>query len=366
MRLGFALFAGAAPEILRASAREAEGLGYSSFWVNHPGATDGLAALALAAGETRRIELGIGVIPLHTRGPDSIVQGVHANGLPLDRLLLGVGSPNPGALTRVREGVAALRSKLAARLVVAALGPQMCRVAGEVADARSEEHTSELQSHSDLVCRLLLEIVPSPPTYTPFPYTTLFRSGVHANGLPLDRLLLGVGSPNPGALTRVREGVAALRSKLAARLVVAALGPQMCRVAGEVADAVLFNWLTPEHARRSAEWVRAGAAAAGRQPPRLFAYVRVALGAAASDRLREEGVRYAAIPAYAAHFARMGVKPVETAIAASSAGGLAAALPNWQGAVDEIVLRAITGTDTIDENLALLRAIPRPAPGTPR
>jgi len=30
------------------------------------------------------------------------------------------------------------------------------------------------------------------------------------------------------------------------------------------------------------------------------------------------------------------------------------------------VLRAITGTDTIDENLALLRAIPRPAPGTPR
>src|SRR5256885_509599 len=187
MRLGFALFAGAAPEILRASAREAEGLGYSSFWVNHPGATDGLAALALAAGETRRIELGIGVIPLHTRGPDSIVQGVHANGLPLDRLLLGVGSPNPGALTRVREGVAALRSKLAARLVVAALGPQMCRVAGEVA------------------------------------------------------------------------------------------------------DAVLFNWLTPEHARRSAEWVRAGAAAAGRQPPRLFAYVRLAPRAAARDRLRGAG-----------------------------------------------------------------------------
>src|SRR3989442_11083944 len=168
MRLGFALFAGAAPEILRASAREAEGLGCRFFWVSLPGATDGLAALALAAGETRRIELGIGVIPLHTRGPDSIVQGVHANGLPLDRLLLGVGSPNPGALTRVREGVAALRSKLAARLVVAALGPQMCHVAGEVA------------------------------------------------------------------------------------------------------DAVLFNWLTPEHARRSAEWVRAGAAAAGRPPPRVF------------------------------------------------------------------------------------------------
>src|SRR5437773_333851 len=34
--------------------------------------------------------------------------------------------------------------------------------------ARSEEHTSELQSHHDLVCR--------PPRSTLFPYTTLFRS----------------------------------------------------------------------------------------------------------------------------------------------------------------------------------------------
>jgi alkanesulfonate monooxygenase SsuD/methylene tetrahydromethanopterin reductase-like flavin-dependent oxidoreductase (luciferase family) len=251
---GVALFAGSTPEIIRASAREAEGLEYSSFWVNHPGSTDGLAALALAAQETRRIELGIGVIPLHTRGPDSIVQGVRANALPLGRLLLGVGSPNPGALGRVRDGVAELRSRLSVRVVVAALGPQMC-----------------------------------------------------------------------------------------------------C-VAGEAADAVLFNWLTPEHARRSAEWVRAGAAAARRQPPKLFAYVRIALGPAAGDRLQAEGARYATIPAYAAHFARMGVKPVETAIAVLSPGAIAPALERWRGAVDELVLRVITGKDTVDENVALLRA----------
>jgi alkanesulfonate monooxygenase SsuD/methylene tetrahydromethanopterin reductase-like flavin-dependent oxidoreductase (luciferase family) len=254
MGQGFAVFAGIAPEIIRASAREAEALGYSSFWVNHPGATDGLVSLAAAAQETRRIALGIGVIPLHTRGPDSVIQGVSANALPLDRLLLGVGSPNPGALGRVRAGIAELRSQLSARLVVAALGPQMCRLAGEIA------------------------------------------------------------------------------------------------------DGVLFNWLTPEHARLSAEWVRAGAAAARRTPPKLFAYVRLALGPTALERLQTEADRYAAIPAYANHFTRMGVKPAETAIAAQSPDAIAPALGKWQGAVDEVVLRAVTGKDTVEEHVALLRA----------
>jgi alkanesulfonate monooxygenase SsuD/methylene tetrahydromethanopterin reductase-like flavin-dependent oxidoreductase (luciferase family) len=254
MGRGFAVFAGTAPEILGASAREAEALAYSSFWVNYPGPIDGLVALACAARDTRRIELGIGVVPLHSRGPDSIAQGVRANALPLHRLLLGVGSANPGALGRVREAIATLRAHLPVRLVVAALGPQMCRLAGEVA------------------------------------------------------------------------------------------------------DAVLFNWLTPEHARRSTAWVQAGAAAAGRQSPRRFAYVRVALGRAACDKLLLEGSRYAAIPAYGAHFARMRVTPVETAIAAESADAIPPAVEKWEGAVDEVVLRAITGTDTVEEYLALLRA----------
>lgn len=258
MGRGFALFAGTAPETIRASAREAEGLGYASFWVNYPGSIDGLVALAHAAGETRRIELGVGVIPLHTRGPASIVEGVRASALPLPRLLLGVGSPNPGALRRMREGIAELRSQLQVRLVVAALGPGMCRVAGEIA------------------------------------------------------------------------------------------------------DGVLFNWLTPEHARRSAEEVRAAAVAAGRKPPKLFAYVRLALGAAARGRLLEEGGRYAAIPAYAAHFARMGVQPVETAIAAPTPDAIPPALGKWEGVVDEVILRAITAKDTVEEHVALLRAA-RPA-----
>jgi alkanesulfonate monooxygenase SsuD/methylene tetrahydromethanopterin reductase-like flavin-dependent oxidoreductase (luciferase family) len=251
---GFALFAATAPDVIRATARETEALGYRSFWVNHPGKVDGLAALAVAAGETRRVDLGIGVIPLHTRGPESIAEGVHAQRLPLSRLLLGVGSPNPKSLERVREGVAALRKAVQTRIVVAALGPKMCHLAGEVA------------------------------------------------------------------------------------------------------DGVLFNWLTPEHARRSAELVRAGAAAAKRQPPRIFSYVRLAIGAAARPTLQQEADRYGAIPAYAANFERMGVKPIETTIAVAGPADVKAAVAKWQGAVDELIFRAIVAHDTVDENLALVRA----------
>jgi alkanesulfonate monooxygenase SsuD/methylene tetrahydromethanopterin reductase-like flavin-dependent oxidoreductase (luciferase family) len=250
---GFALFAGTAADVIQASAREAEALGYTSFWVNHPGSTDGLAALAQAAGVTSRLDLGVGVIPLHTRGPVSIVEGARA--------------------TR----------------------------------------------------------------------------------LPLPRLLLGIGSPNPKSLDRVREGVAEIRKHLQTRIIVAALGPKMCRLAGEVADGVLFNWLTPEYAKRSAELVREGAAAAKRKVPTTYAYVRLAMGAAGLARLNDEGGRYAGIPAYAAHFERMGVKPVDTAVAGQAPAEIRAGLAKWKGAVDEVVLRAITGRDTTEETLELVR-----------
>src|SRR3990167_1985711 len=41
---------------------------------------------------------------------------------------------------------------------------------------RSEEHTSELQSQSNLACPLFFLMIRRPPRSTLFPYTTLFRS----------------------------------------------------------------------------------------------------------------------------------------------------------------------------------------------
>src|SRR3989338_7114417 len=50
--------------------------------------------------------------------------------------------------------------------------------------ARSEEHTSELQSQFHLVCRLFFLMIRPPPRSTLFPYTTLFRSYSSAHRRP--------------------------------------------------------------------------------------------------------------------------------------------------------------------------------------
>jgi alkanesulfonate monooxygenase SsuD/methylene tetrahydromethanopterin reductase-like flavin-dependent oxidoreductase (luciferase family) len=251
---GYGVFGGVPAEVIRSIAPSAERLGYDSFWSNYPGTIDGLVTLANAAAVTSRIKLGVGVIPLQTRGAASIA------------------------------------------------------------------------------------------------------TGVAENALPLDRLLLGVGSANPGALRRVREGVAELRSRLATKIYVAALGPQMCRIAGEIADGVLLNWLTPEYARESATWIREAAAAAGRQPPVVATYVRVALGPPARERLAQEGARYAAIGAYADHFSRMGKSPLETSVAADTPEGIQAGLRRWDGAVDEVVVRGIVASEVVATHEELLRA----------
>ena len=72
--------------------------------------------------------------------------------------------------------------------------------------------------------------------------------------------------------------------------------------------------------------------------------------------MKEEADRYDGIPAYHANFVRMGVKPETTAIVVSRADEVRAQLAQWQGVLDEVIFRAIVGNDTVDENLALVRA----------
>jgi len=86
----------------------------------------------------------------------------------------------------------------------------------------------------------------------------------------------GMGSGSPGWPQTASLGLGALPP---APVALAALGPQMLRLAGEVADGALLNWATPERIAVSRELVDAGAARAGRDPGSvpLTMYIRVCI-----------------------------------------------------------------------------------------
>ena len=179
--------------------------------------------------------------------------------------------------------------------------------------------------------------------------------------LPVERLTLGVGSGRPaGGLERVRDGVAALRDATDATLVVAAIGPRMLSLAGEIADGVLLDWPAPTYVESAAEIVARGAAEASRPRPWIGGYVFTAVGNPGIVKLREEAEQYAAIPSYAAHFARMGVGPMGTVAYAEDAATLAESLAPFDAVLDEMVVRAVVAEETTPAYLAVLTAA---APG---
>lgn len=177
-------------------------------------------------------------------------------------------------------------------------------------------------------------------------------------GLPEDRLTLGIGSggARKGTLDLVRTNAQILEQQTSAKVVVGALGPKMLRLSGAATDGVLLNWLTPEFAKDSAKIVRAAADESGKPAPLIAGYVRVALGGAAEARLKQEAARYAALPQYAAHFARMGVEAIATCVTGDTRNQLQAGLGLFAQVLDATVVRAITAEETAAAYLALVQA----------
>jgi hypothetical protein len=90
--------------------------------------------------------------------------------------------------------------------------------------------------------------------------------------------------------------------------------------------------------------------------PTTYAYVRAALGPGAAARLAQEADRYGTVPSYAAHFRRQGLPALQTGIVVNTEKELKSALDAWDGMVDEVVVRAITASDSLDETMALVQA----------
>jgi probable F420-dependent oxidoreductase len=86
------------------------------------------------------------------------------------------------------------------------------------------------------------------------------------------------------------------------KIVMAALNPQMLRLAGEIADGVLLNYIPASHVSASVERVRAGGNA------RIFAYVHAAVGDLEASRTsaRKDLFNYAMADGYANMFRAAG------------------------------------------------------------
>ncbi len=177
--------------------------------------------------------------------------------------------------------------------------------------------------------------------------------------IPLERLILGVGSgSSPTPLRTVRRAVAALRDLLGPDLQigVAAMGPQMCRLAGEVADTVLFNWMTPVRITWAQARVEEGVKRSGRpDPPATAAYIRCALGHGAADRVAAEAAKYNRYPAYTRHFTAMGVPPGTVGVAGQTAD-FTSRLADYDSVLDQVVVRALPESDSVASTLAVAEA----------
>jgi alkanesulfonate monooxygenase SsuD/methylene tetrahydromethanopterin reductase-like flavin-dependent oxidoreductase (luciferase family) len=176
-------------------------------------------------------------------------------------------------------------------------------------------------------------------------------------GLDPSRLWLGVGAGfSEKPLTRMRESLPELREKLPGiRLVLAAMGPKMCALAGAEYDGAFFNWMTPDFAVDAKKQVEAGAREAERETPPVFGYVRTAVGPDAPDRLAKEESFYRDLhDGYRNHFARLGEPEGTVGVAASDAAEAQSQLSRYE-ALDTIVIRGLASA-RVDKMLAVAEA----------
>src|SRR5918996_219848 len=173
---------------------------------------------------------------------------------------------------------------------------------------------------------------------------------------PEREVLLGVGISSPVVterwhavpygdrpLDRVREYVTLLRDCMSGerrpRILVGALNPGMLRLAGELADGVLLNYLPAAHVPWSVEQVRKGGNA------EIYAYVHAGL----CDRpdgmrlARRDLFSYAVVDSYARNFERAGFADEVAEIRARFAAG------DRDGAVAAVSDRMVDAIDVMGD-----------------
>jgi probable F420-dependent oxidoreductase len=232
----------------------AESLGYDDAWSSESGGPDGIVPLAALAVRTRRLRLGTAILPLAHRTPAlTAMTAASLQELSGGRFVLGLG--------------------VSSRYIVE-------RWLGQSRDRpllRLREYL--------IVVRALLD-----GAKVEFAGDTLAVRGF--------RLKAAVSPRVP--------------------VLVAALGPRACRLAGALADGVVFFLKTAAGVKQAMAWVHEGAREAGRDPSALECVLTLPVTATAAglDRARASLAGYARVPDYARSLALQGFDAELEAIAA--------------------------------------------------
>jgi len=266
-----------------AIAREAETRGYRTAWVGEASGAEAIVLSTLIATHTQTLKVASGVIPVQTRTP--IVYGQAA-----------------ATLAHLAPGRFALGLGLSSEIIVG--------------QWHGLPFTPSIQQMREAVQIIRMTVAGE-------------RVNFEGRFYRLKNFRLAMPAPSP-----------------APRIYLAALGPRMCELAGEVADGVLFTWIPAAAVPASLRHVETGARRAGRSlaDVDVAVYVRTCVTderEPVREALARDITGYAIVNAYARFFAECGfAEEVEAVNSAWQAGDRA-------GAVKGISERVLDGLGAV-------------------
>jgi len=266
-----------------AVARETEARGYHAAWTGEAAGYDAITLMATIATHTERLHVGSAVVPVQTRTPVVLGQSAATlSHLAPGRVLLGIG----------------LSSKVI------------------VGDWHGLAFAPSLQQIHEAV--QVIRMVASGE-----------RVNFEGKFYRVKNFRLAAPPPSPPV-----------------RVVLAALGPEMLELAGEIADGVVLNWIPPETVPVSIEHLEAGAKKAGRTLGdfEIASFIRTCVtdeAGAAREALARDITGYATVDAYANFFRNAGfAEEVDLVNAAWRAG-------DRSGAVKQVSARFLDGLGVV-------------------
>jgi len=266
-----------------AVAREAEARGYHTAWTGEVSGYDAISVMTLIASHTERIHVGSAVLPVQTRTP--VVLGMSA-----------------ASLNHFAPGRVGLGLGLSSRTIVA--------------DWHGLAFSPSLQQIREAV--RIIRLVAA-------------GERVNVEGAFYNVKNFRLSAPPPTEPVRV---------------FLAALGPEMLELAGEIADGAVLNWIPPETVPASIKRLETGARRGGRTLDgfEIAAFVRTCVTddvAAARETLAREITGYATVDAYASFFRSTGFGDEVDAVNAAWRAG------DRSGAVRQVSPRFLDGLGVV-------------------